>query len=232
MRVRLVGGWRRASVKTLEPAAAYAAWAPSYPPRAHNLLMEIEERAVLARLPDVAGRTVVDLGCGSGRYAAVLRQRGARVVLGLDRSPEMLARARDAVPLVVLGDLRALPVRDGAIDVAVCGLAVGDVPELGEVIAGVARALRPGGRVVYSDLHPRGAAAGWRRTFDAFGRRYAVRHHRHTIDAHLAACRAAGLVVEIVDEPAIEIDHAFRGWPAALVVTARKPVPPWPSWPS
>jgi len=222
MRVRLVGGWRRAALTALEPAAAYAAWAPSYPPRAHNLLMELEERAVLARLPEVVGRTALDLGCGSGRYAAILRRRGARLVIGIDRSSEMLARARGVVPRAVRGDLRALPVRDDSIDVAVCGLAIGDVSELDDVLAGVARALRPGGAVVYSDLHPRGAAAGWRRTFDVFGRRYTIRHHRHTIDAHRAACRAAGLVVEAIDEPPIEIDHEFRGWPAALVVTARK----------
>ena len=223
MRPGLVDRLRRRLIEELDPADAYAAWAPSYPPRAHNALMALEERAVVARLPDVAGRTALDLACGSGRYAAILRRRGARRVIGLDRSPEMLARARGIVQGAVRGDLRALPVRDGSIDVTVCGLAIGDVGELDQVVAAVARALRPGGVLVYSDLHPRGAAAGWRRTFEAGGRRLAVRHHRHLLTAHVAACRAAGLIIDAIDEPAIEFEHEFRGWPAALVVSARKP---------
>jgi len=218
--------WRRRrpsrQIHELDPPEAYAAWAASYPPRAHNRLMELEERAVARRLPDLTGRTALDLACGSGRYARILAGFGARVVIGLDQSPEMLARARGHVSRVVRGDLRALPVRDGSIDVAVCGLAVGDVGELDQVLAGVARALRPGGLAIYSDLHPRGAAAGWQRTFEAGGRRLAVRHHRHAIDAHLAACRAAGLTVAHLDEPPLDVEHPFKGWPAALVVTARK----------
>jgi len=185
--------------------------------------MELEERAVVKRLPDLTGLTTLDLACGSGRYAAILGRLGARVVVALDRSPEMLARARHLVPRAIRGDLRALPVRDGSIDVAVCGLAIGDLSELDQVLAGIARALRPGGLAVYSDLHPRGAAAGWQRTFVAGGRRLAVRHHLHAIDAHLSGCRAAGLTVESLDEPPIDVDHPFRGWPAAVVISARRP---------
>ena len=54
---------------TLAPAAAYALWAASYPPHAHNPLMLAEERAMLALLPgDLRGRALLDAGCGSGRY--------------------------------------------------------------------------------------------------------------------------------------------------------------------
>src|SRR5215211_3217817 len=79
---------------TLAPAAAYALWAANYPPHAHNPLMLAEERAMLALLPsDLRGRAVVDAGCGSGRYLLHALRRGARRVLGVDLSAEMLARA-------------------------------------------------------------------------------------------------------------------------------------------
>jgi len=199
-------------------------WASRYPPRAHNRLMETEERTVLARLPDVRGLTVLDLGCGSGRYTAILTRLGAACIVGLDGSPEMLARASQVTSRLVRGDLRALPFHDRAADLAVCGLAIGDIAELDAALAGVARVLKPGGCAVYSDLHPRGAEAGWRRTFtDARGRRLAVRHCRHSLDDHVAACRAAGLLVESIDEPAIDFDSEFKGWPAVLVVRARRP---------
>src|SRR6476469_3903288 len=81
---------------TLAPAAAYALWAASYPPHAHNPLMLAEERAMLALLPgSLRGRSVLDAGCGSGRYLLHALRRGARRVLGVDLSGEMLARARE-----------------------------------------------------------------------------------------------------------------------------------------
>ena len=52
----------------LEPEAAYALWAESYPAHAHNPVMQAEERAMLAMLPaDLHGQAVLDAGCGSGR---------------------------------------------------------------------------------------------------------------------------------------------------------------------
>lgn len=49
--------------------------------------------AVLAQLPDVTGRDVLDAGCGPGVYAEEMFARGARVI-GVDASPTMLATAQ------------------------------------------------------------------------------------------------------------------------------------------
>ncbi len=63
----------------LEPSAAYALWAGSYPAHAHNPVMLAEERAMLGLLPgDLRGQSVVDAGCGSGRYTRHAVERGAR----------------------------------------------------------------------------------------------------------------------------------------------------------
>jgi malonyl-CoA O-methyltransferase len=81
-------------IPVLGPVAAYARWAPSYPPRAHNPLMRAEERAMLSLLPtQLRGRVVLDAGCGSGRYMLHALRRGAQYVLGVDLSTEMLKRA-------------------------------------------------------------------------------------------------------------------------------------------
>ncbi len=79
------------------------------------------ERALLAWLlaAFAAARSILDVGCGTGHFAAWLRSR-ALDVIGLDRSPAMLAELRRhhaAIPLVV-GDAGCLPVRSGAVDVA------------------------------------------------------------------------------------------------------------------
>ena len=79
------------------------------------------ERELLAWLlaPFAEARTVLDVGCGTGHFAAWLRGR-ALDVIGLDRSPAMLAelRRRHAAIPAIVGDAGGLPVRTGAVDVA------------------------------------------------------------------------------------------------------------------
>ena len=197
---------------------AYARWAPSYPAEAHNPFMAVEQEALLDLLPDVTGAVVLDLACGTGRYAKLAGARGAAAVIGLDLSPDMLLRARAVTNAVARGDLAALPFRDGSAGVITCGLAVGHLRELGGAIAEFGRVLGRGGAVVYSDFHPASYEAGRRRTFAApDGRQFAVEHHVHQLAAHETACSAAGLVIEAVLEPA-----APDGVPAVLVIRARK----------
>jgi malonyl-CoA O-methyltransferase len=206
----------------LPPDEAYALWAASYEARPHTPLMEIEQAALLALLPEVAGRRCLDLGCGSGRYLALLSQRGGRAV-GCDLSAPMLARASTLGLPLALGDLRATPFQARAFDAVVCGLALGDVAELGAALREIARVLAPGGVLVASDLHPDGARTGWRRTFrSADGRLLAVRHHVHAAQDYGRACAEAGLGVERLAEPKVEFEHAWRGRPAALVIRARR----------
>ncbi|MGH2520935.1 MAG: class I SAM-dependent methyltransferase [Anaerolineales bacterium] len=215
--------WPRPKPVELSVTQAYARWASTYPPEAHNPFMQMEQRAVLELLPDVAGRAALDLACGSGRYLAHLTRRGAARAVGLDLSLPMLMRARPTTSSLAQADLCALPLPLSSFDVIVCALAVGHVPDLGLALTEMSRVLAPGGGVVYSDFHPFGSLAGWRRTFRADdGREFAVRHHVHLYADHLAACRAAGLTIEDVREPRVDFEHEWRGYPAALIIRARK----------
>lgn len=49
---------------------------------------------ILEQSGDVRGRSVCDLGCGSGRYVVAYAQRGARLVVGVDAAPAMIEKAR------------------------------------------------------------------------------------------------------------------------------------------
>lgn len=198
------------------PADPYAKWAPTYPPYAHNALMEVEQMVMLSLLPPVANRRVLDVGCGTGRYIRLLGALGARV-LGVDRSTAMLARALESEAALVRGDMTALPVASATCDVVLCGLSIMDVAVLDEVVGEFARVLRRRGVALYSTLHPSGREQGWQRTFDASGARHALPTHWHTRDDHARACRNAGLHIEAVEEPGLE----SRGQPVAMVVRAR-----------
>jgi malonyl-CoA O-methyltransferase len=227
---------------TLAPAAAYALWAASYPPHAHNPLMWAEERAMLALLPDdLRGRAVLDAGCGSGRYLLHVLWRGARRVLGVDLSAEMLTRARELggggrglgtsaslnheLPTpyswLIQASLDAIPLRDRWADLTVCGLTIGHVERLDAALAELRRVTRPGGTILCSDFHPIGHALGWRREFSAGGQRYAVRHTPHLYSDWQRACTTLGLRIVNMLEPYLDpadIPAGARFDPAALNV--------------
>lgn len=199
----------------LAPQDAYALWASSYPPHPHNALMVAEQSALLSMLDEVDGRTALDVGCGSGRYLRELTARGA-IASGIDLSAAMLAEAQIVGRPVARADLRSLPVATASIDLIVCGLALGDVEDLAPAIAELARVLKSGGRLMYSVVHPAGRRLGWRRTFDAGDRQWAVNDHWHSEADHRDACAAARLLIEDWLEPRIGSSKA------ALVVGARR----------
>jgi malonyl-CoA O-methyltransferase len=201
-------------IQTLDPVAAYALWAATYPPHAHNPLMLAEERAMLALLGDLRGCLVLDAGCGSGRYLAHAHQRDARGVVGVDLSAEMLkaasalddarSSAGDVRTRLLRGSLDALPIRDGWADVTICGLTIGHLADLRAPLAELRRVTRRGGRLLCSDFHPIGHALGWRREFRVGDRRFAVRHTPHLYSHWQHACTALGLRIVRVLEPFLE----------------------------
>ncbi len=210
-------------VREIDAREGYAIWADSYSPFPHNALMRLEHRAMLELIHDVDAARCLDLACGTGRYTIELRKRGARSVVGIDLSPEMLAGAKKISANLVCADLSAIPLRSSIMDVIVCGLAIGHVVNLTGAMGEAARVLAPGGRIVYSDFHPVGAQLGWKRSFTSRdGKEYVLRHHVHSRDDHESACRAAGLRIEAVREPRIDFRHQWQGYPAALVICAHK----------
>ena len=216
---------------------AYELWAPEYPAEAHNPLMHAEEEAVIARLESAPMVRVLDAGAGTGRYTRILRALGARSVISLDWSREMLSRqAGDAAR--VCGDARRLPFADRAFNLVHASLMAGDIADLAGWLGEIARVLSPGGRVVYSDFHPAWHQRGWRRTFqDTLGRTIALPCHAHSHDDHRGALASAGLSAEAIDEVSIAPQlTAINRWrpgarspvPALVVVSAARVAGPKP----
>jgi ubiquinone/menaquinone biosynthesis C-methylase UbiE len=108
--------------------------------------------AILRHLGPIGGRTVLDLGCGKGRFAARLAERGALVV-GLDASGAMLRAAQGRGLPVALGSVRRLPIRSRSIDQVLLVEVLEHVApvDLPEVLAEAFRVLRPRGRLVIVD---------------------------------------------------------------------------------
>ena len=180
----------------------YAAWSATYDAPG-NALIQLEETVLLPLLDKPPAGRALDAACGTGRVSALLAARGHEV-LGVDTSPEMLARAREKVPEATFldGRLEALPVDDGGFDLAVCCLALDHCADLAPPIAEFARAVRPGGGVILTDIHPAMVHLGGQAAYvDADGARAFVRAHPHLHSDYLSAFGAAGLEVDELLEP-------------------------------
>jgi len=213
--------------------AVYERWAPLYPPVAHNPLMRAEQAAMLRHWPDVTGRLALDLACGSGRYSRILEQKGAAEVIALDFCTPMLAQVTSAKR--VCASMMQLPFAADAFDVVISGLALGHAASVAAWMLEVARVLRPGGTLLYSDYHPQAARAGLPRSFkDRDARTWTVPHQSFDLDSQREAARAANLTVEVIQDihVGVELNEAFpksdafyrqwQGLPIALIVRARK----------
>ena len=222
-------------VPELGVTEGYGRWSTTYDAPG-NPLIAVEQPAVWSLLATSATGRALDAACGTGRHTRRLVDLGHRVV-GVDTTPEMLQRARAAVPEaeLVRGDLAALPLQPASVGLAVCSLALDHAPAVLDPVRELARVVRPGGRLVISDVHPVLSALGVAAYFQAAdGSSGFVRNHRHVHGEYLDAFAEAGLEVRRCIEPRFGPNEvglqalamrfvpaaasaAYLGLPAALV---------------
>ena len=139
-----------------------------------TLTETIESGVVLGALGDVAGRRVLDVGCGDGSYAIALAGQGARVI-GADLSAEMVHSARSRARSVrrssmfVRADLKRLPFPDRSFDAVLAVTVLCFTTEVATALREVHRVLAPGGRLVLGELHRWSLWALWRRVRGVLG---------------------------------------------------------------
>jgi SAM-dependent methyltransferase len=101
------------------------------------------------------GRATLEIGCGEGRVARDLAERGHRVT-AIDAAPTMLQAAQEADPggTYICADAADLPFDDASFDLVVSYNSLMDVDDMPGVVGEAARVLEPGGRFCISITHP------------------------------------------------------------------------------
>lgn len=178
-----------------------------------------ERPAMLALAGDVAGRRILDAGCGSGPLFAALRDRGA-IVTGFDSSAGMLAQARrrlgDDASLQVADLGRPLPYADGAFDDVIASLVLHYLEDWGPALAELRRVLKPGGRLIASVDHPFAivglqrqegkkvdyfATYNWTEEWTMGGETVPMSFWNRPLHAMTDAFTAAGFRISVISEP-------------------------------
>ncbi|WP_236568000.1 class I SAM-dependent methyltransferase [Nocardiopsis sp. FR6] len=175
-----------------------------------------ERPAMLALAADVAGRRILDAGCGAGPLSAALRDRGAHVT-GIDASARMLALARhrlgDEADLHVADLSDPLPFADDAFDDVTASLVLHYLKDWGPTLAEMRRVLRPGGRLIASVQHPftdyaiqdprpdYSATTSYTSEFTFNGQSVQLRFWRRPLHAMTDAFTTAGFRIALISEP-------------------------------
>jgi malonyl-CoA O-methyltransferase len=191
-------------VTALAPLEAYRLLAAEYD-RALNPVVALERRTLVDALPSLRGKTVIDAAAGTGYWAGLCAERGARALAvdfcwemlvgralacaglepgwgGSTQAPMSGAEAPRKLKLALhrlAGDLRALPFANGCGDLTICAFGVGYAPGC---MTELRRVTRRGGTVIVSDVHPDAIGRGWTRSFRHHGRTIEVEHARYKID--------------------------------------------------
>jgi 2-polyprenyl-3-methyl-5-hydroxy-6-metoxy-1,4-benzoquinol methylase len=178
--------------------------------------------AVRERLPDVAGKHVLHVPCGSGEATAELLELGA-LVTAVDDS---IAAAQERAPRAafVVAGVEELPLQltRGRFDVVLCGPVLDRVANLDAWAANLAAALRAEGTLVAYDDHPVArcvdAASHWREDYFAGG---------HRLGEVITAVASAGLVLVSLEELSSIYKTQWRRKdprvPGQYVLVAEKP---------
>jgi ubiquinone/menaquinone biosynthesis C-methylase UbiE len=213
-----LGPDQRPGYKKIEIIEGYDKWSDKYDSDA-NPLITLEQEITLELVGDIQGQKVLDLGCGTGRYCLLFSQRGARVV-GVDPSPGMLDQAKRKVTQsndfeLLQGTLEQLHFPDEHFDLVVSALTLSHLPELEPTLREVARALKIGGRLVISDVHPFWPVSGHDYTefFDESGQEYRMPVYTHLVEEYWDLFKKFGLKLDEIREPKID-DWLIQRFPS------------------
>lgn len=181
-----------------------------------------------------AGETVVDLGSGGGLDCFLASQRvgPAGHVIGVDMTPEMLAKARGnaerlGFPNVEFreGYIEHLPVGDGEADVVISNCVINLSPDKPQVFRDIYRILRPGGRISISDIVTNGELPQIvKSSMEAWG---ACVAGALDVQDYMRGLQSAGFV-DVKVEPKGKFEEGLSLMPVhvpfSAIITARKPV--------
>jgi ubiquinone/menaquinone biosynthesis C-methylase UbiE len=206
----------------------------------------VEQLAILSLLPDVKGMTVLDLGCGAGDLCRRIQSLGARQIIGVDISANMLELAQRNILAGVTFQQKAMEDLDfnqEMFDLVVSSLAFHYIVDLQKMFRNIYHFLKPSGWLLFSIEHPvftssQGIHHGWIKDssgnklcwpvdhYSKEGKREShwfvegvIKYHR-TISTIMNSLINTGFTIKTVVEP-IGTEEDERMWPELMDIRRR-----------
>jgi ubiquinone/menaquinone biosynthesis C-methylase UbiE len=208
--------------------AAYASWAESYDTN-ENRTRDLDALVLRTHELDIAGRDVLEIGCGTGKNTEWLVQH-AESVTALDLSPEMLARARARITSVNVKfaehDIqRSWPFPDESFNAVIGNLVLEHVSNIRVVFEEAQRVLRPNGTLFICELHPFRQRLGSQAQFtdSKSGERHRVEAYAHDVSEYVNTGIDGGLQLVRIDEWSDDLDRESGAPPRLLSVVFNRP---------
>lgn len=210
-----------------------------------GLNVVLEQPAFRSLLPELAGKVILDLGCGFGKFAAWAVNTGAAEVTGVDISEKMLQEAQKGVGRLnvrfVHQAVEDYVIPENRFDLIVSSLCLHYVEDIRPVFQRIHRGLKDNGRFVFSVEHPicTSLLQGWELAPDGRRRHWPVDHYREeglrvsrwfvdgvikyhrTVETYVNTLIDAGFSIRRLLEP--EAQSEFLSRRPELVDDARRP---------
>jgi SAM-dependent methyltransferase len=218
--------------RTVDVRSGYGEWVETYEQTVQDA-MDLELLDGLREVPWAQMKTAADLGCGTGRTGAWLREHGVDAIDGVDLTPEMLDRARErgAHRRLIEADVTSTGLESSAYDLVITSLVDEHLADLRPLYAEAARLATPAGTYVLVGYHPQFImATGMPTHYDsASGEPIAIETHVHMISDHVSAAHAAGwqlaeMSERVIDDAWVELKpkwERLRGQPIAFAFVWR-----------
>jgi SAM-dependent methyltransferase len=197
--------------------------------------MDIELLDALTEPRWETARHAADLGCGTGRTGAWLKEHGVAAIDGVDLTPEMLERARrrGAHDRLLEADVADTGLPAGEYDLVMSSLVDEHLADLRPLYAEASRLARPDATFVLVGFHPHFImASGMPTHFDsASGEPVAIETHVHLLSEHVMTGLEAGWVLvemreRVIDDAWLALKpkwESHRGQPIAFAFVWRRP---------
>lgn len=182
----------------LPVSEAYDRWSAFYDAY-DNPMVFMASRIIDQTMPAIAGQSIFEFGCGTGRNLAAFATGGAGSVAGCDLSEGMLNVAKARLPGAALfrHDMgQPVPLPDGAFDRTLFSLTLEHLPDLVPPLREARRITRPDGIIQLIEIHPYYSLTGVAAHFDDDATEVRMPTFPHQFETYLNAFAGLGFHVE------------------------------------
>lgn len=166
---------------------AYELWSAGYDNQPGNLMLDLDESIFSAMLTgmELKGRSVADIGCGTGRHWNKIYDKDPARLTGFDISEGMLAVLNKKFPGAethCITDNLFNDVKDAGFDIIISTLTVAHIKNIEQALAAWCRILKKDGEMIITDYHPDTLANGGTRSFSYEKKQLHVTNYVHSLD--------------------------------------------------